>query len=268
MTDRPDQDAPEPGGGVGDSTRYAMAVAGLDRRATTNRVAAWVGIALAAALVLVIVFDLTGVVSIPGMGLVYEVTGVEDPNAARAVERYQTELAGGGLSEPERAALRARLLGAQQRAGATRAPASNVGVADTRDLRAAERAALADLFADEVKRETQVALEEPETIQTPNLPDGLTGEAIQKVIADNAGSMRLCVAESAKKGEVVDGRMDMRVTIGANGRVREVAVAPPVMASSVIGRCAVRRIRNWTFPRFNGEPVTVEYPYVLQTSAF
>jgi len=109
---------------------------------------------------------------------------------------------------------------------------------------------------------------EPEKIQTPNLPDGLTGEAIQKVIGDNAGSMRLCVAESARKGEVVDGRMDMQVTIGADGRVHEVKVMPVDMANSVIGRCAARRIRGWTFPKFNGEPVTVEYPYVLQTSAF
>jgi hypothetical protein len=28
--------------------------------------------------------------------------------------------------------------------------------------------------------------------------------------------------------------------------------------------CAIKRIRNWRFPAFNGEPVTVTYPYVLE----
>lgn len=280
MTDEPNTPDPTPqprgAGPVGEFTRYAKTVAGLDRRAWKNRIGAIVGVVLAVALATIITLDLTGVATIPGMGLMYDVTGVEDPNAARAVERIETKLAESELSNEKREALRAKLMGAQKRVDAEalapaapkRATAPTVGVEDTKDLAATEREALADLFADDQKRETQVALVEPAEIQTPNLPDGLTGEAIQKVIVDNAGSMRLCVAESAKKGEMVDGRMDMQITIGANGRVREVNVAPIKMANTVIARCASRRIRGWSFPRFNGEPVTVEYPYVLQTSAF
>jgi hypothetical protein len=262
----------------GEMTRFAMNLAGLDGRRRKNRAGLIIGVGLAVALVTVITLDLTGVVAIPGMGMVYDVTGVEDPQAERAVERYEARLANDGLSAQKRAAVRAALLGARKRAGESdaaapstrkaKARAPTTGVKDPDELGAADRAALASVFADTDKQEHSLALMEPQEIQTPNLPDGLTGEAIQKVIADNAGSMRLCVAESARKGETVDGRMDVQVTIAATGKVRRVKVGPARMAHSIIGKCAVRRIRGWVFPRFNGEPVTVEYPYVLQTSAF
>ena len=33
--------------------------------------------------------------------------------------------------------------------------------------------------------------------------------------------------------------------------------------SSSMGQCTVKRVQTWKFPRFNGDPVTVVFPYVL-----
>jgi len=124
MTDEPKPNDPPKSGTVGEMTKFAMTVAGLDQRAAKNRIGAIVGIGLVVILTAVIVLDLTRVATIPGMGMVYDVTGVEDPNASRAVERYEAELADEELPEEKRDALRARLLGAQQ-PSASKIPATS-----------------------------------------------------------------------------------------------------------------------------------------------
>ena len=48
-----------------------------------------------------------------------------------------------------------------------------------------ERALMANLFNDERKKEASIKLVDPSDIQVPNLPAGLTQEAIFKVISDN-----------------------------------------------------------------------------------
>ncbi len=258
-------------GPVGDSTRLAIGVAGLYERERANRRAAVIAVAVAGLLGLLALLDLTGVLVIPGMGAVYDAAGIEDPNAGREVARVEQKLGAVDLDAEERAALVARLLAAQQRAAAEGESAAEgeeavptEGVVDTADLPAAERALVQDVFADQQKKEAALTLAPSEEAPAPNMPDGLSQEVIAKVIADNSSSMSLCVAEAARKGETLTGRMEMSLTVAADGRVIETRVETPRFAGSVVGACAGRRIRNWQFPRFNGEPVTVVFPYVLQ----
>ncbi|OGQ78862.1 MAG: hypothetical protein A2289_25900 [Deltaproteobacteria bacterium RIFOXYA12_FULL_58_15] len=270
------------GGPIGQMTRYAMTVAGLDARNTKNRIGLIVGALLVVSLVGIVTIDLTGIMTIPGMGMVYDVTGLEDPNLGRTIERVEAKLTQSDLSDKERKALQDKLMGAQNRAQATGlqiAPntkgrrkagpgeaADNVattGVEDTQDLADKERAQLLDIFNDNSKKEAKVSLVEPDQIQTPNLPSGLTREAIYKVITDGSGAMSLCIAEAARKGEMLQGRMEVSMTIAADGTVKEAAINTPKFSGSVVGKCTSRRIRNWKFPRFNGEAITVVYPYVL-----
>lgn len=258
-------------GPIGQMTRYAMSIAGLDRRRTKNRIGAIVGITAAVLLVGIIGLDVTGVFTIPGMGVFYDMTGVEDPDAQRVVERTEAKLSSGTLSDAERKAMRDKLLGAQRRvevekkktAGKMSRVPVKTGVKDSKTLSDAQRATAADLFADDDKQETELVLAEPDQIQTPNLPDGLTREAIYKVVTDNSRSMALCIAEASRKGEMIQGRMDISITIEATGNVIEAGIDTPRFRGSVVGRCAAKRIRGWKFPRFNGDPVTVVYPYIL-----
>jgi hypothetical protein len=270
----------------GEATRVFMATAGLYRRRRTHRIAALAGVLFSMTLVAVVSMDILGVFSIPGMALVYDMTGLEDPNKERGIQRIEKKLQKSDLTEAERseletrrAQMRGRLMGEASdedmlprpgrrkggHAGGGKAPVRE-GVKDDRSLTAEERSMAQNIFRDQSKRERTIDLAAPDRIEAPNLPDGLTQKAILKVITTNSGSMNLCMTESLRKGESLDGRMDLTLTIAADGSVVGVEIDPPKLRNTVMGGCAKKRIRNWRFPAFNGDPIDVTYPYLLQTA--
>lgn len=255
----------------GEATRLFMATAGIFKRRRNNRIAAGVAALAVAALGVLIYGDVTGLYQIPGMGFVYEATGINDPNVGRAIERTERKLSRSDITDAERQALRDKLLGlapprsrrgkARRQRGPIAAP--TVGIAGSKALAASDRSLAASVFADTRKQEAKVALKAPEAIQTPNLPQGLTQEAIIEVIERNYGSMRLCIAESLKKGEKLSGRMDVELTIVATGAVTDVLLPAVRFRNTAMGNCTQRTMKRWRFPRFNGEPVPVAFPFVL-----
>ncbi|MBI5509558.1 MAG: zinc-ribbon domain-containing protein [Deltaproteobacteria bacterium] len=265
----------------GESTRVFMATAGLYRRRRTHRVAAAVGILVSVTLVGVVSLDIVGTIQIPGMGMLYDVTGLVDPNKDRAVKRVEERLSDEGLDPSKRGELeqmRRKLLGqvshgakprasggqAQHAGAGTETVAAGEGVKEAGAMDEEQRKLATSVFADTNKRETQVNLAEPTEVAAVNLPSGLTQETIFKVITDNSRSMNLCLTESMRKGEKLSGKMEIFLTIAPDGSVPEVKIEAPEFRSTQMAGCAVRRIKSWKFPRFNGEPVTVSYPYLLQ----
>ncbi len=252
------------GTGAGEQTRQFFQTAGLYKRRRMHRVAAIVGICVSVLLTLLIVADVTGVIAIPGFGYVYEIAGREDPNVERAVERVQEKLSRPDLDPEKRKQLQAQLLGIKKRVpGATPVAAVTSGIEKEKIIENDARKLAVSVYSDQDKQPAALALPSPEELEVPNLPEGLTAEAIYKVISDNNRSMSLCLAEAMRKGESLKGRMDVELTIDAKGRVTEATIKDPDYARSSFGSCTVRRVLNWRFPRFDGDPVTVVFPYVL-----
>ncbi len=249
----------------GESTKVYLSTAGLYRRQRNNRIAAAVASGALVLLVGVISLDLSGVYTIPGMGLVYDVTGMRDPNLDRAVARVESQLEDSTLPKEERDALRNELLGLQQKRSPQRSQggAAMEGGAGKKTAGVDERALAADIFADDRKKEAGLQLVAQSEIQTPSLPAGLTQEAIYKVINDNARSMKLCLEEAFKKGDKLTGKMEVQMTIAPSGAVSDAQVVTAQFRNAAIGSCTMRRVKGWKFPRWNGEPVTVVFPYVL-----
>ncbi|MEE8410216.1 MAG: AgmX/PglI C-terminal domain-containing protein, partial [Myxococcota bacterium] len=261
----------------GESTRIFMATAGLYRRRRTHRIAAVCGILFSLVLVTVVSLDITGIYQIPGMGMVYEMTGLIDPNTERATSRVEQKLQTPDLTAEERARLeatRCKLIGCEEtndgRKGSGRGlgkrkrVAGGEGISDVKTLTDSQRSIAEDLFGDDDKRESKIRLADPKSIQAPNLPGGLTQDAIYKVIKENNRSMTLCMNEAMRKGEKLMGKMEIELTIAPDGSVPEARIDSPEFRNTIMASCTMKRVRHWKFPRFNGEPVTVSYPYLLQ----
>src|SRR5690606_25912055 len=116
------------------------------------------------------------------------------------------------------------------------------------------------------KKSNAPTLTPPREIQTPNLPDGLTQEAIFEVINQNQRAMSLCISQSMKAGEKLSGKMEVEMQIAATGNVRSASISSARFSGSALGRCTVKTVKRWKFPRFNGQAVTVIFPYVLSAS--
>jgi predicted Zn finger-like uncharacterized protein len=268
----------------GESTRMFMDVAGIYRHRRNTKIAAISAGVFTVLLSVVLVADVTGIISIPFLGAVYDMTGMADPNVARAIARVESKLHDVSLSAEEREALRRKLLGLSEAApktsrakgtgpvatapatpGPTPTPTSTVtqGVADTKSLDTHQRGMAEDVFGAGQKKERELRVVDADDIQAPNLPQGLTHDAIYKVINDNSRSMSLCYAEASRRGQRMNGKMEIQITINAAGQVADVSIETPRFQRTPMGFCAAKRVKNWRFPRFNGEPVTVVFPYVL-----
>ncbi len=268
----------------GEATRVFMATAGIYKRRRQQRlaaVAAGVFMLLASAF---IAGDVTGVFVVPGMGYMYERLNMEDPNVDRAIERTERKLKTAKLSPEEREKLRRKMLGLdrkRQRRGTTKRRRKQVvkrQAAPKVDGLAAERKApgtvggkqveskkdlMASLYGDKRKKSSKIQLAKPDDVQTPNLPDGLTPEAIYAVIAENSKSINLCFAEAMRKGEKLKGKMEIEMTIAATGMVSKVLINTARFKRSSMGSCTRKRVKQWRFPKFKGESVPVVFPYVL-----
>ncbi len=271
----------------GDSTRVYMATAGIYKKRRNNRIAAVITTVVLLLICGFIVMDMRGLIVLPGMGAIYDVAGVEDPNVDRALERTENKLAAEDLDPKKRAqleSLRRKLLDRSNgsESGKSEKPEkqeakTNGDAKDPAEAKPPEGAtdapqqpeehAMAEqIFNDKDKQETNVKLAAPDSMQTPNLPDGLTQEAIYKVVNDNNTSMKLCYAEAARKGEKLAGKMEVQLTIDPSGDVTGADINTAQFKTSAMGQCTVRRVKTWKFPKYNGQPVTVVFPYVLQSA--
>jgi len=256
---------------AGAATRMFMDNAGLFSRQRQHRLSATLAVVLVAILATAIGLDLAGFIEIPGMGMMYDVSGVVDPNRDRAISRTKNQLRSSNLSKEESEVLRRKLLGLNEKAPPARvgvapravAPVIEKGIEDKPTLSETERDLAANIFADTRKAERKVELTRPSEIQAPNLPEGLTAEAIAGVIQKNHRSMSLCIAKGMKAGESIAGKMEVEITIAAAGRVIAAKISSPEFNGTALGNCTVKTVKRWRFPRFDGKPVTVQFPYVL-----
>lgn len=267
LQDSYDHDAPP-----GEQTRVFMATAGIYKRRRQNMISAIVGTILVAGFATIIALDFMGVYTIPGMGLAYELTGFEDPNEGRVLERKISRETD-PLKKEELERRRRQMLGladpaagGKRRDGKKTAPSETAeeGIVENGEMSEDQKKLADSLFNDARKSLEKISLQQPGQVTAQvDLPDGLTAETIQKVIAEKQSAMKLCLAEASRSNESLRGRMEVQLTIAPTGKVTEASITSAKFKSSTMGACTVKRVQSWKFPRFNGTPVTVAFPYVL-----
>lgn len=266
---------------AGEATRVFMATAGVFDRQRKRKRAAIISSIVGTILTSIIMLDLFGIYTIPGFGLLYDYTGLEDPNVGRAEQRVEAKLQDKELSpeerkrlELERKRLREKLLGLNRKpakpTGVRKATKverveESRGIEDKSDsnLTESQRKMAMSVFGDKRKRKASVKLVPPEEIRMPNLPDGLSSEALYEVLQSNSASIGMCIAESSRAKERLKGRMEVQIEIRPTGSVSDVSIATSAHRGTKMESCTIKRIKTWKFPRFNGTPLTVVMPFVL-----
>ncbi|MEO1338838.1 MAG: AgmX/PglI C-terminal domain-containing protein, partial [Myxococcota bacterium] len=84
-------------------------------------------------------------------------------------------------------------------------------------------------------------------------PPVLSAEDVQLVIQRNMADIRRCYKRQLKRDPEWADRLILDLAIKRNGRVSEVGVAPRRVRRAAIGRCLMRTVPRWRFPKFTGE---------------
>lgn len=95
----------------------------------------------------------------------------------------------------------------------------------------------------------------------------LPREVIRRVIRTHQPEVRHCYEQQLTKQPSLAGRVVVKFTIQADGRVSAARVITDTLKTPAVANCLVRRVLTWRFPApLGGGIVKVSYPFVFRTA--
>lgn len=134
---------------------------------------------------------------------------------------------------------------------------------DEKDLRAKGGGAVATGKKKEKKVKGSVSVKKPSEAFGTGVLDS---NAIAKVVRRRRGAVKNCYEKQLKRNPKLSGKVKVQFTILESGRVREARVVQDSIGDPAVGKCIVRNVKRWRFPRPDGGSVTVAFPFLFQPS--
>jgi len=100
----------------------------------------------------------------------------------------------------------------------------------------------------------------------PLAPNSLKQEQITAVINRNIGRIKFCYDSQLRRNPGLTGKVIMNFVIQPDGSVNSVMAKTAKFKGSYLEQCVRESMMTWRFPRFNGDAIDVDYPFVF--SAF
>ncbi len=105
----------------------------------------------------------------------------------------------------------------------------------------------------------------PDIGENPFLPSGLSQSQIKTVIERNLTRIRFCYDSQLRRNPNLSGKVVVSFTINGNGRVSTVKLKTRKFRGSYLDSCVSEAIRGWSFPKFSGDPISVDYPFIFSS---
>ncbi len=96
------------------------------------------------------------------------------------------------------------------------------------------------------------------------LPKTLAQEQILEVVKANIGRIKACMVEQAKRDSSVKGKLIIGWEIQPNGKTKGVQIKTPQFKGTYIGTCISSVVSDFTFPKFSGPPIPIEFPFNIK----
>ena len=133
--------------------------------------------------------------------------------------------------------------------------------------RAGRRAARASRLAERSEAEVRVSMPASAATVTGGM---LSKKQISDVIIRNKGAIRYCYESQLMRYPTLRGKVTVDFIIDTNGRVSKVKVPNNTLtqkaAKDKVGRCLIKFISRWRFPKPKGGKVRVIYPFTFGRS--
>lgn len=240
-----------------ESTRFFIAQAGVNKRNSPLKIAAWVGGAIA-----LLALAFLGALQIPSVRAAVTSRTSETIFDWRGNDRIAKQLEEKKRKEKEEEEHRKRTgpVGHGQPKEAPvvereRPKATPLGVSDKRDL---------DLIAGKADAKPTLEVEKP---QVDSASAGLSGDEVAKVFGNSSKAFESCIGDSLRRDPNQKlGKVRITLTIHPSG----VSSAPRIDNKAVdgadLGLCLKAACKRMVFPSFAGEAFDVEIPLVLGRS--
>ncbi len=92
----------------------------------------------------------------------------------------------------------------------------------------------------------------------------LPPEAIQRIVRQNFGRLRMCYQRGLERDPGLEGRVAVKFVIDREGEVSMASVAERSLDDESVAQCVARTFHTMSFPKPEGGIVTVVYPIVFE----
>ncbi len=96
---------------------------------------------------------------------------------------------------------------------------------------------------------------------------GLDRDVIARYIKSQLGQIRYCYERQLSANPDLYGKVQVKFTIGSNGRVSTQNIGLTTLKSAMVEGCILRRVAKWQFPKpKGGTQVKVKYPFLFKST--
>lgn len=100
---------------------------------------------------------------------------------------------------------------------------------------------------------------------TPVILGSLDKEIIRRVIRENLPQIKYCYERELTRTPGLNGKVQVKFVIGANGNVQTATVAESSMNNKAAESCITGKVRGWVFPKPKGGGIViVTYPFIFK----
>ena len=105
------------------------------------------------------------------------------------------------------------------------------------------------------------------TVVRPAIRGALDKEEIRTVVRANLNGVKYCYEKRLTKNPTLEGKVTLRFTIDAKGKVSATEIVGDTLADPEVGKCVAKTAKTWEFPAPRGGGVAVvSYPFVFKAS--
>ena len=117
-----------------------------------------------------------------------------------------------------------------------------------------------------VKGRKEKAVVARTSVGAAEIDGNVDSKSISKVVKRNARAVKRCYEKGLLANPSLKGKVSVTIMINMKGRVESVDVVANTLGDASVTRCIKGVIRRWRFPKPDGGPASVTFPFVFSPS--
>jgi len=117
-----------------------------------------------------------------------------------------------------------------------------------------------------VKGRKEKAVVARTSVGTPEIDGSVDSKSISKIVQRNARAVKRCYEKGLLANPSLKGKVSVTIMINMMGRVESVDIVANTLGDASVTRCIKGVVRRWRFPKPDGGPASVTFPFVFSPS--
>jgi len=117
-----------------------------------------------------------------------------------------------------------------------------------------------------VKGRKEKAVVARATVGAAEVDGSVDSKSISKIVKRNARAVKRCYEKGLLANPNLKGKVSVTIMINMRGRVESVDIGANTLGDASVTRCIKGVVRRWRFPKPDGGPASVTFPFVFSPS--